>query len=198
MNPELNPIEQTRASLLARLSGGADRATWLEFFDRYGALLHGYARNRGCQAVDADDVVQDVLMALMRAMPNFTYDPARGRFRSYLRTITARAVLAKTRQNRPATSLQDVEAVDPALRTDDDAVWEEEWKRYHVRRAMRVIEREISERDRLAFTRYALSGEAPERTAEELGMTVDQVYQVKSRVLKRLSTLIESRRREED
>src|SRR5690606_32259662 len=191
--------ERTRASLLARLASTDDRATWLEFFDRYGTLLHGYARSRGLQAVDADDVVQDVLLSLMRVMPGFRYDPARGRFRSYLRTVTARAVSAKIRQNRPAAALRDLETTDPALTCDDDdQIWEEEWRRYHVRRAMRVVEREFCERDRRAFTRYAVNGCSPERTAEELDMSVDQVYQAKSRILKRLSTLIEARRRGED
>lgn len=195
----MNPIEQTRASLLARLSHSADRATWIEFFDRYGALLHGYARSCGLQPVDADDVVQDVLIALMHAMPGFEYDPSRGRFRSYLRTATARAVSAKLRQNRSARSLQDLGPADPALQTDaDDSAWEEEWRRYHVRIAMRTVEREFCERDRLAFTRYALNGEPVDRTAAELGMTIDNVYQVKSRILRRLSSLIEARRRDED
>ncbi|MFG0316888.1 MAG: sigma-70 family RNA polymerase sigma factor [Planctomycetota bacterium JB042] len=194
----MTPIERTRASLLARLSGDADRATWLEFFDAYGPLVHGYARGRGLQPVDADDVVQEVLLSLMRAMPGFRYDPARGRFRGYLRTVTARAISARIRQNRPAAALQDVELSDPALSTDDDAVWEDEWRRYHVRRAMRVVEGEFGERDRLAFTRYAVNGDPPEQTARELGMSVDQVYQAKSRILRRLSTLIEARRRGED
>jgi len=192
-------IDQTRASLLVRLAEDVDRSTWLEFFDRYGALIHGYARNRGCQAVDADDVVQDVLMALMKAMPNFEYDPKRGRFRGYLRTVTWRAVSAKARQNRDATPLDEVESVDPSLASPDaDAVWEEEWRQYHVRRAMRVVEREVGERDLLAFRRYALGGESPQRTAEDLGLSIDQVYQAKSRILSRLTELIEHHRHEED
>ena len=196
----MTSIDQTRASLLARLSGDVDRATWIEFFDRYGELIHGYARARGCQPTDADDVVQDVLMALMKAMPNFTYDPARGRFRGYLRTVTANAVSAKSRQNRTATPLEEIEpGADPALTSpSSDAQWEEEWRQYHVRRAMRVLEHEVGERDLLAFRRYALGGEEPRRTAEELGMSIDQVYQAKSRILGRLSALIEQRRREED
>lgn len=195
----MDPIEQTRASLLARLSGDADQATWLEFFDRYGPLVHGYARGRGLQPVDAEDVTQEVLMSLMSAMPGFTYSPPRGRFRSYLRTVTSRAVFKKFRQNRPTTSLHEVADIDPSLQSDnDDVVWEEEWRRYHVRQAMRSIEHEFGELDRLAFTRYALHGESPEQTAQDLGMTVDRVYQAKSRILKRLSALIAARRREED
>ena len=77
-------------------------------------------------------------------------------------------------------------------------MWEAEWRRHHVRRAMRVVEREFNERDRAAFSQYVLGGASPESTAEGLGMTVNQVYQAKSRILKRLSVVIEQQRREED
>lgn len=42
-------------------------------------LLAGFARRRGLQGADCDDLVQDVLMALVKAMPGFRYDPHKGR-----------------------------------------------------------------------------------------------------------------------
>ena len=195
-------LDQTRASLLARLAKDVDKDAWLEFWERYAELIHSFARQRQLQASDCDDVVQTVLMALLRAMPNFSYDPARGRFRGYLKTITLRAIYRKTRQNSDTSALEDVEHLpeETAALSEDpevDALWESQWRQHHVRRAMRVIEQEFNEKDRAAFNQYVVAGLDPSATAEALGLSVDQVYQAKSRILKRLSTVIKQQQIEE-
>ena len=47
-----------------------------------------------------------------------------------------------------------------------------------------------SERDRIAFARYAMQGEPAGQIADELDLTLDQLYQIKSRLLRKLSALI--------
>ncbi|MDZ4754701.1 MAG: hypothetical protein SGJ11_09415 [Phycisphaerae bacterium] len=71
----------THVTLLERLAEGEDRHAWREFCDRYGDLIRGFARRAGCSENDADDVLPDVLAALLSVMPSFRYDPERGRFR---------------------------------------------------------------------------------------------------------------------
>lgn len=90
----------THASLLARLTADADPMVWGEFLDRYGELIQSFARRQNLQAADRDDVVQDVLVALTQNMPRFTYDQSRGKFRSYLKTITLRAIFKKSLLSR--------------------------------------------------------------------------------------------------
>jgi hypothetical protein len=46
----------TRASLLVRLRGPADREAWGQFVELYAPLLYGLARKRGLQDADAADV----------------------------------------------------------------------------------------------------------------------------------------------
>lgn len=90
--------ETTHISLLARLSGGEDPLAWTEFCHRYGELIRNFCRAQHLQPADCDDVLQDVLMSLTKSMPRFEYDPSRGKFRSYLKTITLHAIFARTRQ----------------------------------------------------------------------------------------------------
>ena len=128
-------------------------------------------------------------------MPGFAYDPAKGKFRSYLKTVTVHAVFKKTRQKVIGVSL---EQVAPAADTaTTDAAWENQWRRYHVRQALKALRAEFNETDRTAFTEYALSGRSAKDAAEMLGISVDQVYQAKSRILKRLGDVIESQVRAE-
>ena len=56
---------------------------------------------------------------------------------------------------------------------------------------MATLEAEFNEKDHTAFDAYAVAGRDVRETAESLGLSVDQVYQAKSRILKRLSQLVE-------
>ncbi|HRQ76396.1 MAG TPA: sigma-70 family RNA polymerase sigma factor [Phycisphaerales bacterium] len=187
--------QTTHISLLARLGEGADPLAWAEFCHRYGELIRNFARSRNLQPADCDDVLQDVLMALTRSMPGFEYDPSRGKFRSYLKTVTLHAIFARSRQNHGQAPLREVEAA--AARPDIESSWDEQWRQYHLRQAMNRIEAEFNESDLAAFTQYALNGRSAKDTAGALGLSLDQVYQAKSRILKRLSTLIDEQVEEE-
>lgn len=192
----------THASLLARLGqsldGGGD-AAWREFVERYGELIRGFCRSRGVLGADCDDVVQDVLLSLAKAMPGFKYDPAKGKFRSYLKTVTLHAIFRKSGQKQPGAALQDFESLTHAAAGDEavDATWEQEWRRYHLRRAMQVVDAEFSSRDRLAFSRYAVGGEDAVVVSRDLGVSVDALYQIKTRITRRLAQLIEQQVQDE-
>jgi RNA polymerase sigma-70 factor (ECF subfamily) len=191
----LNSPHQTRASLLARLSADVDRSVWLEFFEQYAELILGFAKARGLQHSDCEDVLQNVLVSLVHAMKGFRYDPARGSFRGYLLTVVSRAVSQQLRQKRGEGALP--EGAQLPVEPADAEAWELEWRRHHVRRAMRIVEREFSEENVQAFTGYVINGLPAQQVADGLGLSIEQVYQAKSRILKRLSTTIEQQRRDE-
>lgn len=186
----------THISLLERLSTGTDPKAWTEFHDRYGMLIRAMARRKGLQDADCDEVVQDVLTSLSKAMSGFRYDPARGKFRAYLKTITLRAIMARFSRHHPVVgtgSPVDQAIDDPTL----NQAWESEWRQYHLRLAMKVIEKEFNVTDRAAFDAYAVRGEKADATARSLSISTDQVYQAKSRILRRLEVLIERQVQEE-
>lgn len=189
----------THASLLIRLRKGADSAAWQEFHDRYGELIRGFARRRDLQPADCDDVAQEVMLSLSKVMPNFQYDPSKGKFRSYLKTATLRAIFRKTRQKHGEGALGSIEEATTTAEADAavEEAWELEWQRYHLRQAMRTLEGEFSETDREAFRRCAIEGGDAQATAAELNISVNRVYQAKSRILKQLEKVIEIQVREE-
>lgn len=192
---------QTHATLLARLGQQGDTAqrgrAWGEFVDRYGELIRGFCKRHGLQASDTDDVLQDVLLSLSKAMPGFAYDPKVGKFRSYLKTVVLHAIYRKLCQARGGAVLGDVDSMahsqaltasgDPAT----DSQWEQEWRQHHLRQAMRVIDAEFSARDRAIFERYAIGGESAEAVTRDMGVSIEALYQIKSRITRRLSQVIE-------
>jgi RNA polymerase sigma factor (sigma-70 family) len=189
----------THTTLLARLAGGKDSSAWDEFCHRYGDLIRGFAHRQGLQPSDCDDIIQDVMVKLVQAMPGFEYDPAKGRFRSYLKTIVLRSVYQRFSQKKGVHAVEDIEAAVDAAGSDRtvEEVWETEWRRYHLRQAMKSVEVEFSGKDLAAFQAYAVDGKDPQVTAGSLGVTTNQVYQAKSRILKRLGDLIADQVREE-
>jgi RNA polymerase sigma-70 factor (ECF subfamily) len=188
----------THISLLQRLTRGEDQTAWSEFSQRYDELIRSFARRRGVSPSDIDDVVQDVMLALTKAMPGFEYDPSKGKFRSYLKTVVLRVIFRRSCQKKGQTPLV-VDSASDIPHSDDaaEAAWEAEWRQYHLRLAMRAIRAEFGSTDLAAFDAYVGGGRGAEETARDLSISVERVYQAKSRILRRLATVIAAQVEEE-
>lgn len=197
MLPSGQATSPTFVARLARCGDAVDQAQWFEFLARYGELILSIARRHGLQRADCDDVLQDSLIEVTRSLESFEYDRARGRFRNYLRQVVLRATYRKIRQKYVANSQQYLEdfpgatEIEPGAGGDGEDMWELEWRRHHVRQALRTIEAEFNESNRTAFIMCTAQEHSPHAVAELLGISVDQVYQAKSRILKRLQAVIE-------
>lgn len=105
--------QTTRMSLIAGLRRNDRQVALPALCGAYWAPLYALIRARtGCQPADADDAVQGFLTSTMR--PGFfqTFDPARGRFRSWLGKAAHRFFLNKNRSKTVAVSL-DHDAAEP-------------------------------------------------------------------------------------
>lgn len=196
------PSLSTHQSLLARLRGGDDQEAWAECFQRYRDLILGVARRRGFAGADGEDLLQDVFVELGKSLPKFEYDQERGRFRGFLKTITVRAIGKRLRRRGPAPAI----GTDPEMAPDEavgapdpefEATWEAEWRQYHLRLAMGVLHNEVRATDLRAFEAVTQGQRDPRAVASELGISVESVYQAKSRILKRLRELIAAQVAEE-
>jgi RNA polymerase sigma factor (sigma-70 family) len=77
----------TRPSLIVRLRDAADRDAWQEFVRLYQPILRRVARSRNLQASDAEDVVQQVLIAVSNSISKFRTTQRTGAFRRWLAVI---------------------------------------------------------------------------------------------------------------
>src|SRR5947207_3927815 len=91
----------TRKSLLSRLKNCDDQESWRDFFDTYGKLLYGLARKSGLSDAEAQDAVQETLMAVAKEMPGFKYDPAIGSFKGWLLEVARRRIANQFRKRSP-------------------------------------------------------------------------------------------------
>src|SRR5687767_14676256 len=98
-------MDSTPQSLLEKLRLAPEPACWDRFVQLYTPLLYDWARRLHLQDADAADLVQDVLLALVRKLPEFEYQPQKS-FRAWLRTM-----LVNKWRDRPAARV----AVDDQL-----------------------------------------------------------------------------------
>src|SRR6266542_1029576 len=75
---------QTQPSLLHRLKTGDDTESWREFYRLYGKLVRDFAIQAGLTDTEADEVVQETAIAMVRHLPDFRYDPKVCRFKTWL------------------------------------------------------------------------------------------------------------------
>ncbi|MBI1851487.1 MAG: sigma-70 family RNA polymerase sigma factor [Planctomycetes bacterium] len=183
----MTPNRNTRSSLLLRLRSRGDDRAWREFDASYRDLILRYCRRRGLQVADAEDVRQDVLSKLSRALPNFEYDRSKGRFRDYLGRVVANAIHSRRAGERgvaPSTTVDDAaDVADP----DDalSAAWEEEWVQCHFRRALQSL-RASTEEKTLAIFEAILAGESYAAVAARFGTSEAAARKIKERLRDRL------------
>jgi len=190
----------TRRSLLLRVRDASDAAAWAEFEARYRELITRYARAKGIQPADADDICQAVMAKLCRSLRGFEYDPAKGRFRTYLNRAVRNEIAEQfSRPNRNAGTVgldETVIAADDAGE-DADALWEREWENHHLRLALATVRETFDESSVTIFTRL-LAGETTESLAEAFATTTQAVHKIKQRIRNRMHELIARQIAEED
>lgn len=182
--------EPTSPSLLIRIRDAEDHAAWREFDTRYRELILSYCRRRGLQDSDAADVLQMVMLSLLRRLRAFRYDPERGRFRDYLGRCVRNAI--SNQFAKAAGELASLEADADQLPSQEpqaDEVWEREWMLYHYRMALRLIRKSVDEKS-VAVFEHLLDGESITQVAARYEMSEAAVHKVKQRMKARLAELI--------
>ncbi len=179
--------ELTRRSLLSRLKDLGDDQGWQRFSDTYGGVIHSLAKRAGCDAAEADEVLQETLISVAREMPDFRYDPARGSFKSWLFCLVRRRIADQFRRRTRVQRLRsdaevELETVpDPA--TDPlNAAWDDEWRQHQLQVAVERTKRRVSPAQWQMFDLSALQDWPTERICEMLGTNRAQLYMAKMRV----------------
>jgi RNA polymerase sigma-70 factor (ECF subfamily) len=166
-----------------------DESSWRTFFETYGRLLYNFTRKSGLNDQEAQDVVQETVIAVARKMPEFRYDPARGSFKQWLLLITRRRIQDHFRRVYralpPASGTdQAPERVCPEPTPDAamDAAWETAWSDNLFRSALERVRQRVQPKTYQVFDYLVLQEIPAQRVAKMLGLNVAQVYLAKHRV----------------
>jgi RNA polymerase sigma-70 factor (ECF subfamily) len=182
-----------------RLRDLSDQEAWNEFLECYTPRIYGWCRRNRLQEADAADVTQDVLSRLVSALRSFEYDPNRGSFRGWLKTVTNNVIrdLAQS-WSRPGRGSGDSNANRALQAIQEPAALSALADTIQVE-AERELLREAEERVRLrvqahtwqAYQLAAVKHCPAAEVAQTLAMPVAEVYVAKSRVIKLLRQEVE-------
>ncbi|MGF1578693.1 MAG: RNA polymerase sigma factor [Gemmataceae bacterium] len=185
-------MSDTSTSLLDRLRYEPDQADWNRLADVYSPLIRNWLRRYDVNSEDGNDVVQEVMMVVVRRLSEFEHNNRTGAFRNWLRTITVNCLRDFWRAQRIRPKAQGgsdfqlilAEMEDPTSNLSQ--IWNQEHDLHVTKHLLKQIQTEFNEKTWEAFSLVVQEGVAPKDAAAQLGTTVNAVFIAKSRVLARL------------
>jgi RNA polymerase sigma factor (sigma-70 family) len=188
-----NELLPTRQSLLSRLKDWDDQESWKSFFDAYWRLIYNAAIKAGLTDAEAQDVVQETLIGVMKNLPNFEYDPKKGSFKVWLLNQTKWRIIDQLRRRQrelehrkaPSSATDEtatVERVADPAGLELDAMWDEEWERNLIGAAIERVKKKVDPRQYQIFDLYVFKGWTVSKVAATLRVNPGRVYLTKHRI----------------
>ena len=176
----------TRQTLLIKIRDQYDDAAWEEFIAFYRPYVYRVVQNlQNINATDRDDIVQEVMLIAWKKLPEFTYCPDKGRFRSWLSTVTQRTAYAHWNKRQKGEFFEDAveaEELQRGLSPEIEKLCQDEWEQHVADTAWNNISDKFEPQILESFQKLA-SGEKGEDVAQELGLSQNSVYVYKKRVM---------------
>jgi RNA polymerase sigma factor (sigma-70 family) len=187
-NDELIP---TRQSLLSRLKDWNDQESWKDFFDTYWRLIYCTAVKEGLSDAEAQDVVQETVISVMKSMPGFRYDPQKGSFKAWLMRLTRWRIIDQKRRRKPdyarepmanPDDLSEFEnLVDPAG-PEIEAAWDREWEQNLWEVAVERVKRKVDSKQYQIFDLNVVKRWPVLKISRVLKVNPGRVYLAKHRI----------------
>ncbi|HKE00255.1 MAG TPA: sigma factor [Planctomycetota bacterium] len=141
----------TRWSMLGRPAAGGTRAPDLDALARsYWTPIHAWLRARHTDEVDARDATQEFFAWLIESRAIEQVDPARGRFRAFLKTALRSYAIDRDRRRRAAKrgggrAAAPLDGDEPHASADPapDAALDAAWRAEMVERTLKRLEVEM-------------------------------------------------------
>lgn len=202
-------IPATSTTLLRDLANDSQHARWAEFVTRYRPMMEAFMRER-FPSLDADDVIQETLIAVWAALQYYRYAPEeKGYFHNYLTGILRNKALRQLHKKQRQAEIADEmrrsrgdapqcmanggrarsPSVSQGVIQGDD---EQSWRVTLVEIALQQLmsDESIQSRTRQVFLRVVVNGEKPEAVAAAFGITCNGVYLIKNRMMPRLQKIV--------
>lgn len=172
--------------MLLRIRDPADRDAWSTFQEVYLPIIRAYCGRCGLQEADIDDVAQEVLSVVNHSISSFEYQPQKGRFRSWLGTITTNEIKTYIAKRKNGLYVSGSSVLNALACTELDSDWVAIFSEHIFRVACDRIRGLFEARTWDCFQAIWFERLSAAAVANELGIPVHSVYVNKSRVLKRL------------
>ena len=183
---------ETSTTLLRDIAADTQHIRWTEFYNRYRPLMLEYMGNR-FPNLNADEAMQDTLIALTKILPDYRYVPGeKGAFHNYLIGILKRKALLMIQAESRRSVQERQYAEKRELPTSEQDPGEQIWRESLMEIALQQLlaDESIHGRTKQVFKRIAVNGEKPEDVARSFGITRNAVDQMKNRMVAKLRTIV--------
>jgi len=185
-------VPDTRESLILRLPDKEDVTAWDEFTAIYEPLVYRLARAKGLQHADAQEVVQEVLLAVSRAVERWKPGEELGRFRDWLFRISRNLVINQLTRRKHRSIGSGDSRVAALLNGQcapdlDESLWFDlEMRREIFHYGAGLVKSQVTASTWQAFWLSSVEQLPISTVATRLKMTPGSVYIARSRVMAKL------------
>jgi RNA polymerase sigma-70 factor (ECF subfamily) len=185
------PLPSTSFTLLERVRT-QNTESWRQLVLLYTPLLYRWCRQDRLPASDVEDVIQEVWQKVVRGLATFSSE--KGRFRSWLKTLTRHAVVEYFRRScrrarsDPGAAVDEVQDSAPSSPVGMGGAAEQALL---LQRALELIRPEFQQTAWEAFRLCMMERQSAKDVAAALGMSVSAVYLANSRIMGRLRTILD-------
>ena len=189
----MTDIPDTRDSLLLRVADHRDFAAWEQFARLYGPAIYRVARRNGLQDADAQDVAQQVMIAISKALPTWVRRDEKTRFRHWLLRIARNAainMLTRRTMDRAVGGSGVVGADLAEAESDFDSQINDEYRRQLFLMAAEQVQARSDDTTWKAFAMTTIEGISIAEVSAKLGRTEAVIYASRSRIMRRLRNVV--------
>ncbi len=158
----------------------------------YRPFIDGQVRKYPQLRDEAEDIVQNICMVLMRELPSFERQRT-GSFRKWLRQVVVNQLRIGARKQRarpiPSSAVGELDlALDQLLDPASEASrrWDEEHDQEVLRRVLDIVQRETNPVHWQVFQLHVLDNQPAETVATTMGVSLNFIHLAKSRIKQRL------------
>lgn len=192
----MTEFPETRESLLVLIRSPANREAWDQFALLYRPVIYRLARHRGLQDADAQDLAQQVLMAVASAIGSWEKANESVRFRHWLRRVARNAIvnaLSRRPHDRGAggSSVQELLLEEASVDWESDSQIELEYRRELYLRAARIVRGDVEPETWRAFELTVIENQTIDAAAALLNKPVGTIYAARSRIMRRLRKAVQ-------
>ena len=157
----------TQPSMFELMRKG-DEITWERFYKSYRALVLLRGMDLGISGTDLDELLSRVMLKFFEKRETFRYDPTKGRFRDYFRTVVTTTALDMLREKKKTLLVQNMTPLLENTATEDSAAtYENEWRAHIFGQALQEAKNMLPVRAVQAFIMCKLRN-IPVNTIAEL------------------------------
>lgn len=192
----------TSRTLIIRIKEQNDNLAWEQFSATYTPFISSLIKQFGIKKEDSEELCQDVLVKVWKALSTFLYERERCKFRTWLSRIckhTALNFLSSKKNKQAQQTVSNTEDLLDLTSSDSpiEASIEKEWKLFIANQAWNSVRQQFNDLH-LSVYSFMMEGNSAASTAKKFGIKENTAFIYRKSVQEAMTHSIKSLQHELD